>query len=307
MINFSPLGGSEDEDDLDLWSAGDLADEELAAVIANALTDDRIAQTEAELVADLPRESSAKAVDRRAVDRRLVEMLEAQDFKGPVFEELYRRLTKGLMEYAWPIMLNWIETGVIFSECRKYRGRVHAPAEVAAMGWPIETRQEAAKDTLIKGCDFLLDYGLRRKKWDWQRGASLRTYYVGACVCCFIGVCNEYWKRQVLQEAFVQSAIRSEEDDATIDPLDMIPASGRAPDDIVADRDQATRIMATVTDPRLKHVLGRRMEGIKQKQAAEEIGITPKAAERRLHAFRKGLPPSGNPAQGGTEETERRG
>jgi DNA-directed RNA polymerase specialized sigma24 family protein len=256
---------------------------------------DALAQTEADLSTADRDETKEERSRRLIADRRLVEILAGENFEGDRFAKLYRKLARRLTGYAWPILMQWMSTGQIFRECNRYRRPVNRSA--ALYDWTEDDRCQVATDTILEAVDFFRDYGLRQGKWDWQGGASLATYFVGACVCCFPRVHQRWWKEQVVAQS-VLLATRDNEQSQADDPLNLVADPQADPCTVAVIRDEARRAMRQITDPQLRQVVWRRAVGYTQAEAAHEAGLTEKAAERRLHRHRN-KPRNNTPSDSG--------
>lgn len=263
------------------------------AVQGESVPDGVLAQTDVELSTAEGEETEEERSRRLAADRRLIEILARENFEGERFNQLYRKLAHKLTGYAWPVLLKWLSTGQIFRECERYRRPVNQLA--AAYGWTSDDRSQIATDTILEAVEFFRDYGLRQGKWDWRRGASLRTYFMGACVCCFPRVHQRWWKEQVVARSMVLATQNHEEPQAD-HPLHRVADPQSDPCALTVVRDEAHRAMKQITDPQLREVLWWRATGYTQAEAAHEVGLTEKAAERRLHRHRKKYPTRGLPA-----------
>ncbi|PRY45971.1 hypothetical protein CLV43_101235 [Umezawaea tangerina] len=271
-----------------------LSDEELGEALNGMSTSEVVGRTEEFLLG----ERAVKLVDSEQVaqldaDRRLVELLESTGFEGVRFDKAFRKLSQRLMSYAYPVIGSWVHSGAIFRECLRYRTRIDPPAAQAASEWSRAEREDAVVDSIVLGVDFFRDYALRKRKWDHRRGAALTTYFVGACVCCFSKVCNDRWKKKQLDEAFIRSAPRFEADvvDDTSELVNALPDTGLDIATLVAVRDQAARTWPRIADEQVREALVLHMGGMTQAAAAVEVGLTPKALERRLHTQRGKLSP----------------
>ncbi|TQM81393.1 hypothetical protein FHX81_3758 [Saccharothrix saharensis] len=275
-----------------------LSDGELEEVVAEAIISQVVAEAEIALLgataAPLP---DAERIRRLDQDRRLVEALRSTDFEGPRFEAAYRKLRQALLEYAYPVVGSLINTGTIFAKTSRYRQPLSRDAQAAAMLWTAEERHDAIDDSIAWGSAFFLEYGLKRGKWDHRRGATLSTYFVGACICGFIGVCNDRWKHRQLELAFVQSAPHREtEAGVHEDVLHSIPArglDGRDPAEVAAARDEVARAMSKIKSVEVREALLLQADGMTQAEAAGVVGLSPKGLERRLsHQRSKFRPPN---------------
>jgi DNA-directed RNA polymerase specialized sigma24 family protein len=272
------------------------------ATQSESVPDDALTQTEADLsIADRD-ETEDERSQRLAADRRLVEILAGDSFEGERFAQHYRKLVHKLTGYAWPILMKWMSTGQIFRECERYRRPVNRSA--ATYGWTHDDRSQIATDTIIEAVDFFRDYGLRQGKWDWRRGASLRSYFVGSCVCCFPRVHQRWWKEQVVARS-VLLATRDNEEPQANDLLNLFADPPSDPCTVAVVRDEARHAMRQMADPQLRQVAWLRATGYTQAEAAREVSLTEKAVERRLHRHRNKLcndtpPVSANPDDRGT-------
>jgi DNA-directed RNA polymerase specialized sigma24 family protein len=214
---------------------------------------------------------------RLAIDRRIMQIVAAEGEDGPG----HRRLAGRLLEYGYPVLLRWITTGEIFTRCQPWRPVVRRHDEYYS--WLPEDWHQLAVETLEEGLKLFFDQAVRQERWDARRGASLQTYYVGACLLSFKKVYNRWWRERILLEGMFRF---DRADDAH--PLTEV-ADSRVMDpcDYVVLHDEVTRRLADMTDPQLRGVMGRVAIGYPQREAAEEVGLTPKAVERRLARFRR--------------------
>jgi DNA-directed RNA polymerase specialized sigma24 family protein len=122
---------------------------------------------------------------------------------------------------------------------------------------------------------------VRRRAWDASKGASLRTYFIGACLLNFGKVYNKWWRGKVIDLGMQR-----------IDPTDAEHPLVAVPDDRAIDpcdhavaRDQADRALAEL-DPQLRPIVALLADGYSQAEAAEHEGVTRKSVERRLARHR---------------------
>jgi DNA-directed RNA polymerase specialized sigma24 family protein len=251
---------------------------------AQSVSNGALAQTELDLSIAERDEAEGERSRRLAVDRQLIEILARENFEGERFAQLYSKLAHKMAGYAWPILVKWLSTGQIFRECERYRKPVNQFA--IAYGWTGDDRLQIATDTIIDAVEFFRDYGLRRGKWDWQRGASLRTYFVGACVCRFPRVHERWWKEQMVTQS-VLLATQDNEKPQIDHPLNLVVDPQSDPCTLAVVRDEARHAIEQMADLQLRQVVWLRAKGYTQAEAAHEAGLTEKAAERRLHRYRE--------------------
>ena len=128
-----------------------------------------------------------------------------------------------------------------------------------------------------------------QRRWSPARGASLKTYFVNACIRQFARPYGAWLdQRRVVQAA----------------GLDIGPGSSHELDPAIAVvfRDEASRLLEKIPDRQTQEVLVLRAAGWSARDAAQQAGLTEKAAENRLARIRKALkeerndsePPAGN-------------
>ncbi|WP_156725792.1 sigma-70 RNA polymerase sigma factor region 4 domain-containing protein [Streptomyces apocyni] len=234
-----------------------------------------LARFEALLAPGVPDESEHERAARRAKDAQVVEMLCAQDFTGPLYEKFASRL----MEYAWPVMLDWTYTGEIFRQARLARCPV--PARLVIPHWTKDDRYEVVADSILDGLDTFRSNALVRGRWNPAKGAALTTFYVGACVIAFRKV-YEAWSLECTAAQTRRSYTGLDDD-----PVVAIPDQRAAdPCHTAVIHDEIDRILPLLTDPQLRAAVAWRGAGCTQEAAAELTGLTVKALEGRLTRVR---------------------
>lgn len=133
---------------------------------------------EALLAPHAAEESRPERAERRARDAEVVEILRVQDFTGPLFN----RFAGQLMEYAWPVLLNWTANEEIFRQARLAGCPIPAGLIIP---WTWEDRYEVVTDSVLDGMDTFRGNALARSRWNPAKGAALKTYYVRACIFAF--------------------------------------------------------------------------------------------------------------------------
>lgn len=212
----------------------------------------------------------------READRRLVELLGAEGFAGPVFERRYTKMIGDLTGYAWPVLLGWITKGEIFALCRK-AGRPVLLVEQRQL--TADDRMELASEAVLAGETLFLEVGLRRGHWNPDGGLSLRAYFVNACVREFARVYGRWQKGRREAEQLLLPGDWDFDDHLV---ADLRPG----PEELAVLRDLVSEAVKPLEDPQLRQVLFHRMNGHTERDAAERAGLRPKQAERRLARYR---------------------
>ncbi len=233
-----------------------------------------LARIETLLAPDAVKESGRELAGRHAKDAEVVGILRTQGFTGPLFNRFAGRL----MEYAWPVMLNWTATDEIFRQARLNRCPVPAGLIVP---WTLDDRFEIVADSLLAGIEGFRNNALAGGRWDPAKGASLKTYYVRACIFAFRTVFAT-WSTE-------RTALRNRQTCTGLDddPVTAIPDQ-RAPDPChtAVIHDEVDRMLPLVKTRELRAALAWRGAGCTQEEAAQLAGLTVKALEGRLARVR---------------------
>lgn len=214
---------------------------------------------------------------RRLADRAWLAELAAAGFKGPMFDVALTELAA----YGIPVLMAWMRTGQIVSKC-KAKGR---PLSDPSPRWTPDDRLEIAIETTARALDFFIKEVLQAGKWDFHGGATLKTFFIGACLLQFTNV-FEVWATE--QRHWAQFDLDDEES------LDNAVGRGGPqwadPTGEAAVRTRtAQEYLASITDPRTRQaawlVLG---HGASHAEAGEAVGLSTAAVEGRLYRLRQG-------------------
>ncbi|CAL9331309.1 hypothetical protein SUDANB15_00073 [Streptomyces sp. enrichment culture] len=224
------------------------------------------------------RENVRAQAARLEADQRLIEILRRDGFKGPRYE----KAAAGWWSYGWRTMVKWTGTGEIFRRSR-LAGRP-VPADEITTTWSQDDRHQVATDSVIKGMELFRDRGLVQGKWSPQGGASLTTYFVGATIRAFRPTYMAWFRSQQTGQAELNTSPGYGNND---EPQREIPDQ-RVTDPYyaAATHDELSRILPHITDPQLREALGWRAMGYTQAEAAQRVGLTDKALERRTSRAR---------------------
>ncbi|MEU7747772.1 hypothetical protein [Nonomuraea sp. NPDC049158] len=275
-VHVSPPGnGRPDHADQFLEAEHVLIGEDIGAEL-----DEAIDAVERDLAthAEERREDRKEERERRLeADRRLVALLKTENFAGPQFN----RLASAMAGYGWPILLHWLRTGEIF---RRVASRCRCPVKhhAAARDWTLDDRRQIATDTVLEGVE-IFRRQLQADRYKPEKGASLKTYFVGSCICAFCKVYGLWWREQTLTDGVLHYAC--------IDDLESAKVSVQSrtvdPEENAVMGDLVHRAISSMEDRDLRRVVGLRAIGYTQREAAAETGLSEKAAERRLARFRQ--------------------
>jgi hypothetical protein len=212
----------------------------------------------------------------RSGDEALVAVLAEDGFAGP----RYRLFELSLAQYAFPVMMTLIREGRIFRECAdKGRPLPESADLMVHMATSLEIAQQLAGTTVAEALPVFRDTAMVAGGWHAAGGASLRSYFVGACVLSFPNIYRKWFAAFIEEKG--QSRYGLVPDDylvrgAAPDPADAAVASavieiplGLLPEDTA----RALRLIA--------------YEGASCREAARAIGISENALQKRLKRLRE--------------------
>lgn len=222
-------------------------------------------------------------VGRLLADQLMVDAILEQGLGGP----RHQALEAALIQYAVPVLRKLLASGEIIAKA----ARLRRPASDSAawLEFTHADREEFARDMVADALPVFTEAVFGQRRWSPARGASLKTYFVNACIRQFARPYGAWLdQRRVVQAA----------------GLDIGPGSSHELDPAiaVAFRDEASRLLKKIPDRQTQEVLVLRAAGWSARDAAQQVGLTEKAAENRLARIRKALkeerngsePPAGN-------------
>lgn len=232
-------------------------------------TSSRVGQAEAVLAPDeqCPEQGTA---ERLLADRLIVEAILEEGLGGPRHQELERELIR----YAVPVLRQLLADGQIIGKAARL-GRPPVGSE-AWLDFTGAVREEFARDMVADALPVFTRAVFGDRRWSPSRGASLKTYFVNACILQFAAL----YRKWLDQQRSVRPA------GLQVDPAGE---AGIDPAAEAALRDEASRVLKQIKDPQTRQMLALRAVGYTAEDAARRAGLTPKAAEGRLARLRKAL------------------
>jgi hypothetical protein len=208
---------------------------------------------------------AADTVDRLAADFDLVTDLGLRRFEGPDYDYFATELAR----YGMAVISAWMGQGLIFARCRD-RGFGGLP--VLDRPFTEDEITELTGETVAKALNRFREGVLMTQKWDYRKGASLRTYFVGQCLIRFANIYRQWW------EGEERNRLQWAEDDV----LDALLPKGDDPAGRTVDRIVADAALQGVRDPRVRRAMVLTGADWTQQQIAQTLGVTEKAVERML-------------------------
>lgn len=234
--------------------------------------------------ADLER--LAERVRRHDRDRQLFEAVLAEGF----CDRRWKRLADDLAAYGLAVLDAWMRTTYIFAKVRGIgRPLHHTYPETMELVTNPDTREELCAETTAQALKKFRDDAQRGTGWSPEGGASLTTYFVGACVQAFN---NEF--RRWSREEHPWGPLGH---NRSIDPHTLLKHSDRVaevqrathmfddPERATADADHFDRVLHELS-PKEHAILRLTDFGYSQEEIGELLGITERAVEGRLYRLR---------------------
>ncbi len=219
-------------------------------------------------------QEQADRIDRLAADYELVNDLALADFRGKDWDYF----TTELARYGFAVIRGWMRRGLIYARCKEQKVKgVPPPLDY---GFDDDEIEELANETVALALVHFRDDVLMKKKWDYQRGATLRTYFIGQCLIRFGGVYRSWWNNE---RPFSDMVTDDDELLADLGPRHNTTA-GRAIDAVTAER-----ALASIKDPRVRFAMRKCAEGWTQARVAQILGVTPHAVHRMIANERERL------------------
>ena len=221
----------------------------------------------------------AQNLARREEDRELIARLAKSGFEGPG-QELFEA---ELAAYGYPVMMAWTRSGQIIRKAAEIGRPLSIPRD--GPGWTREDRSELSAETVGRALVFFREKVLRAGAWDHTRGAAIKTYFIGACLCQFP---NVYHAWQAERRRWNRHLAVSLDDPGGSGVLYQVPGNDDTEHRALA-RHQLQQVMAELAGkhPDLHQVVVMWLDGCTDAQAAEKLGSNPRKIEGQWHRWRR--------------------
>ena len=178
------------------------------------------------------------------------------------------------MRYALQIITAWIASGEIFSRCREKRlaGTQLSPELVERAALEAD---DLASDVVSDALLSFRDQVLKTHRWHAERGATLKTFFIGQCLIKFVPIIRT-WRQAILRQIPVEVVIDERAQDAEPGPATT-----------TVERDSVRRLLEDVIDPTLRSILFLISQSFTHPEIAEILGLgSTKAVEARVYRHR---------------------
>lgn len=227
---------------------------------------------------------AAEVAERQArllADEQRVRQLRAAGFQGAEYE-IFRA---DLAAYGYPVIRSWIRRRLIFDMCKALGRGLEAPDDVREyLAMHEAERQELALETVARALRLFERLALREGIWAATRGASLTTYFTGACLRVFPNVFRAWYRdHQLAHRTGLYGTLPSEQvlhRRSHTDPYDADPAGIAATSvdikKMLASLPESIRLAATMMVE----------QDMTYGEIAEALGCTEDAIKQKFHRTR---------------------
>lgn len=195
-------------------------------------------------------------VDRRLRDRQLVLALARDSFQGQQYDHFVEELAR----YGISVLRGWMHSGFIFRLVAE-RGFGLRPneLELESLSQDSELREELATMTVARTLPSFRQRALVEGRWSHERGASITTYFMGACLYAFP---NEFRRHRASEERH-RLALRRQQA-VYEDPVHPLSTAEE-----VAGRQRVLEELRNIRDPRARAAVALTVDGYTQEEIRE--------------------------------------
>jgi DNA-directed RNA polymerase specialized sigma24 family protein len=226
--------------------------------------------------------TATERLDQLEAERDHVELLRKSGFAGPAYEIF----AAALAAYGIPVIRAWIRTHRIYKLSRDYYGRgVACEDDVREhLATHADDRLELALDIVAHGLVFFRCHALDNGKWAPEGGASLKTFFIGACLAVFPNVFRSWLKEHDAGARQHAVTVEPTIDTAKLDRL--ILTHDDDPADVVADRLWFAHELSSMPE-RVRHAIAAVvLRDEDYTTIAERLGMTSDALKQMLYRYR---------------------
>ncbi|MFG2306693.1 hypothetical protein [Actinacidiphila glaucinigra] len=210
--------------------------------------------------------------EKLAADQELYALLQRDGFLGTRMREL----ENDLWLYGWRCLRAWMREGTIVERCAERNIRFSVRyTEVEAMQRRGDLRDGLAVDTLAPAVEYFTRTVLTEGRWD-QHRATMRTYFIGACLVSFRDAFKAWSKGHRRRLAEYSTAVLH---------VDQ-PFREAGAEEVFLRRDTLRRILSGAnleTTAICSLILER---GANQKEIGDALGMTSRAVEGQMRRLR---------------------
>jgi DNA-directed RNA polymerase specialized sigma24 family protein len=146
---------------------------------------------------------AAESLERRQGDFNLRNELANEEFGG----SLWDRFAHELARYGYAVVIAWLKTGEMFTQCKKKNCWPGAPPAF----FQDDDLVSLANDTVFQAILNFRDRALIGEGWSLEGGASLKTYFIGTCVLAFPNYYRKWCTEKANERKLFGTAVHTED------------------------------------------------------------------------------------------------
>lgn len=205
--------------------------------------------------------------ERMAADRAVVDRLREVGFRETSRE--WRLVAKALLEYGYPVLVAWGLTGELASKVAKQGGASRAKVPTDLRLCEDDARALAAEVLIVSIRKFRTS---SLPMWDPDRGASLKTFFIGRCLL-EVGDAYKAWHDREHEQA--PAATCWTDDGRQCERPDEQAEATVLADQLLRD------------SPVLREMLQMQVDGYSLSEIATKFATTPASVRTTLHRGRR--------------------
>lgn len=222
-------------------------------------------------IAAFDTEPESRRLDELAADRAVLDYLMFRGYRGREWDEF----CDVLLRYGITVIRAWARTGAIFDRCA-VRQRPCCARQ------PITDHDEAesvAAEAVTAAWRYFEPNVIHARRWDPDKGASIKTFFIGACILFFARVYDRWYRHE-------------RQPDHVLPPLDAQPvADDAALPGRLYHQHQALEDILVTAEPKTAEIFRYlALEGLTYAEIAELCDTTVDAIKQRVARFRRQHP-----------------
>jgi hypothetical protein len=228
-------------------------------------------------------EQAATRLAQLLAEQDMVENLRAHGFAGPRYEVLKATL----VAYAFPVIRAWIRRREIY-QFTADRGRaVRCPDEDRDhLARDEDDRLELAVEIVAAALPFFRKHALLNGKWNPEGGASLNTFFVGACLAVFPNIFRAWYREYRSWKKVQRYELDPALDEHGRNPLDV--RHDGDPANTVVDMEMFRTGLASIRPAQLRQAVADVIfEGVPYREIARRLGTTEGAVKQMFFRYRQ--------------------
>ncbi|SRR6266487_1102173 len=187
-----------------------------------------------------------------------------------------------LAEYGFAVMMAWMRTGTIFVRC-------------SAIGRPVrqvnrtldltpEARRTISNATVSSAIQLFAKNAVIAGKWQPEQGASLKTFFIGACILTFTNEFNR-WANEQRRWANQHYLAPNPEADETYRPGRAVGSFDPTAEEII-NTEAEHALLLNIKDQQTRTLAYRIGRGETFSEAGAAVGLSEGAARNRIRRLR---------------------